>query len=72
MTEREDYCPAEGPVSLRDYPMRVGTKLKRTLYAATGRGRGKECDTVLGMVDTPDLAREIMEAVNAYYGHNEE
>ena len=65
----EPYEPAEGPVSFRDYPMRLGSKLGRTLYLKTGDG-DKCRDTVAGMVDSVELAAEIMEAVNYYYGHD--
>jgi hypothetical protein len=51
--------------------MRLGRKLGRTLYLGNGHGAW-ECDTLAGIVDTPELAREIMEAVNAYYGHDKE
>lgn len=66
----EPYEPAEGPVSLTQYPMRVGTKLGRTLYVGTGQGH-KHRDTYIGTVDTPELAQEIMTAVNSHYGHEE-
>lgn len=66
----EPYQPVEGPQSLRDAPMRLGRKLGRTLYIASGEGNW-ERDTVIGMVDSHELALEIMEAVNHYYGHQE-
>lgn len=50
--------------------MRLGRKLGRTLYVASPEGDW-ECDTCIGMVDSRRLAEEIMEAVNAYYGHTE-
>jgi len=60
----------ERPLSFLDHPMRVGRKLKRTLYVGNGEGDA-ENDTVIGIVDTPQQAQEIMEAVNRYYGHEE-
>jgi hypothetical protein len=42
--------------------------LGRTLYLGTGQDE-RDDDVVVGMVDTPELAQEIMEAVNAYFGH---
>lgn len=70
MIERP-YNPSDDvrEMSFRDHPMRVGTKLKRTMYLYTGQG--KECDVFVGVADTPELAAEIMKAVNAYYGHEE-
>lgn len=56
-------------ISFRDFPMRVGTKMKRTMYLRTGRT--KESDVFVGVADTPELAAEIMKAVNIYYGHEE-
>lgn len=50
--------------------MRLGRKLGRTLYLANGEGDW-ERDLIIGMVDTPEIAQEIMEAVNHYYGHTE-
>lgn len=64
----EPYNPVEGPLSFAQYPMRVGTKLGRTLYYATGDG-DKSRDTFAGVVDSIEIAQQIMEAVNAYYGH---
>lgn len=66
-----DYMPTHDvrEISLQDFPIRLGTKLGRTLYARTGEG--KDSDVYLGTVDTPGLAREIMEAVNTHYGHEE-
>jgi hypothetical protein len=66
----EPYEPAEGLLSLRDHPLRLGRKLGRTLYLGTG-GDFWHKDTCIGLVDTPELAQEIMRAVNAYYGHGE-
>lgn len=66
----EPYEPAEGPLSLREHPMRLGRKLRRTLYVQTGEGDFAR-DTVIGIVDTPELAAEIMKAVNTYYRHEE-
>ena len=65
------YQPTHHPqeASFADYPMRVGTKLQRTMYLRTGRG--KESDVFVGVADTPELAAEIMKAVNVYYGHEE-
>lgn len=57
-------------ISFRDHPMRRGTKLQRTLYARTGEG--KESDVFIGVADTPELAAEIAEAVNSYFGHQPE
>ena len=45
-------------------PMRVGRKLGRTLYFVTGEGPDK--DLCIGIVDTPEIAAAICEAVNAY------
>lgn len=56
-------------ISFKDHPMRVGTKLQRTMYLQTGQG--KESDVFAGVADTPELAAEIMKAVNVYYGHEE-
>ena len=60
--------PSEPSLSLRDYPLRLGRKLGRTLYLETGQGE-RDDDVVFGLVDTPELGQEIMQAVNAYYGH---
>lgn len=60
--------PSEPSPSFRYYPMRVGRKLGRTLYLGTG-GDEQDDDIVIGMVDTPELAREIADAVNYHYGH---
>jgi len=62
---------SEPSLSLRDYPLRLGRKLGRTLYVGIG-GDVRDDDVVIGMVDTPELAQEIMKAVNAYYGHDGE
>jgi hypothetical protein len=65
------YAPTHDvrQISFRDYPMRIGTKLQRTMYLRTGRG--KVSDVFVGVADTPELAAEIMKAVNVYYGHEE-
>ncbi len=63
------YRPLDGPLSFSRYPMRVGTKLGRTLYLKTGEGE-KAKDTFAGVVDSVELAQEIMKAVNHYYGHS--
>lgn len=65
------YTPTHDPtrLSFADHPMRLGTKLRRTMYLRTGEG--KESDVFVGVTDTPELAEEIMRAVNAHYGHEE-
>ncbi len=63
------YEPTPGPHSFHLHPMRLGTKLRRTMYLATGEG--KERDVFVGVADTPALAAEIMQAVNRFYGHQE-
>lgn len=46
--------------------MRVGTSIGRTLYLQRGQ-EPSSLDDVIGMVDTPDLARKIAEAWNEYW-----
>lgn len=71
MSDERKYTPTHDArrISFRDHPMRLGTKLQRTMYARTGDG--KESDVLVGIADTPELAKEIMDAVNSYYGHEE-
>lgn len=71
MTEEqcERYEPTPGTLSFHDHPMRLGTKLGRTMYLKTGAD--KHSDVFVGVTDTVELAMEIMMAVNAYYGHEE-
>ena len=38
-------------------PWRVGRKVQRTIYDAD--------DVLIGLMDTPELARRVVEAVNA-------
>jgi hypothetical protein len=45
-------------------PWRTGRKLGRTVYARTG-GYDQDEDPVIGMLDTPELAEEAVEAHNA-------
>ena len=40
--------------------LRYGTQVLRTLYAHTGDGKGR----LIGMVDTPEMAALICDAVN--------
>lgn len=45
-------------------PWRTGRSLGRTVYARTG-GDDRKADTVIGMMDTPELAEEACAAHNA-------
>jgi len=49
------YVPPPGTT-----PWRVGTKVGRTLYDCEGR--------LVGVVDSPDMARMVVEAINGYFG----
>ena len=49
-----------GPGAKGITPWRVGRKALRTLYDAN--------DRLVGVVDTPDMATLVVEAVNAYWG----
>lgn len=49
---------------LASLPWRTGRKLGRTVYARTG-GEDWEADTVIGMMDTAELAEEACAAHNA-------
>ena len=62
MTQASD--PYRANRMLYKMPMRVGRKLGRTLYFVTGDGPDK--DLCIGIVDTPEIAAAICEAVNAY------
>lgn len=68
----DNYTPeySSDEVSFVDHPMRVGSKVGRTIYVRTGKD--KASDVLVGMVDTPELAAEIAKAVNRYYGHTDE
>ena len=44
---------------------RVGRSIGRTVYIMTGDTPAKG-DTVVGMLDTPELATLVVEAVNAH------
>jgi hypothetical protein len=48
---------------LAAYPWRTGRSLGRTVYARTG-GDDWEADTVIGMLDTPQLAEAACQAHN--------
>jgi hypothetical protein len=43
---------------------RVGRKVGRTIYLQLGDQPG-DTDLLIGMMDTPDLARRVVEAMNA-------
>lgn len=58
-------------LDLHDFPLRRGRTLGRTLYIRNGGDDWKD-DTPIGMVDTPELAMQIVAAVNTYYGHEED
>lgn len=49
---------------LTGLPWRTGRSLGRTIYARTG-GDDWKADTVIGMLDTPELAEEACAAHNA-------
>jgi len=47
---------------------RVGSKLGRTIYAVVDAPGPDNCDVVLGMVDTRELAEHIVYVHNVYAG----
>ncbi len=54
-----------GPMkpSWSHYPWRVGRKAGRTIYAMKGN-RPSDDDVLIGMLDTPELAKAAVEAHN--------
>jgi hypothetical protein len=46
-------------------PWRVGRSVGRTVYAQIGDEPSKQ-DVLIGLMDTPELARLVCAAVNAY------
>jgi hypothetical protein len=65
--DRPDFFAGKG------YYMRVGRKLGRTLYLSLDSDSVFENrDWVIGMVDTPELAREITRRWNAMNDWGEE
>ena len=49
---------------MKPAPWRTGRKLGRTLYERKYTDGPSDEDRFLGLVDTPELARRIVEAVN--------
>lgn len=51
---------------------RVGRSLGRTIFVQTGdqpaKANVEDGDVVIGMMDTPELAQLVVDAVNAYQG----
>ena len=46
-------------------PWRVGRKVGRTIYAVASPGHPSDDDPLIGVMDTPALAAEAVEAHNA-------
>jgi hypothetical protein len=51
----------------QDFPWRVGRSVGRTLYAVRGPAATKE-DVLIGVMDSPFLAREAVDCHNARLG----
>ncbi len=49
----------------KDRPWRTGRKVGRTIYAMVGRVP-HDNDVLIGVMDTPELAREAVEGHNFY------
>lgn len=51
----------------QDFPWRVGRKVGRTVYAVVSRSAGDN-DVLIGVMDTPHLAREAVACHNRRLG----
>ena len=60
--------PDAGTPGLRDLPWRTGRKTGRVLYAQLGEEASGD-DPVIGIMDTPELAREAAVAHNERAGY---
>lgn len=54
----------------QDFPWRVGRSVGRTIYAVRGPAASKN-DALIGVMDTPHLAQEAVDAHNARIGWTE-
>ena len=45
---------------------RVGRKLGRTIYAQIRAGQADDADTLIGMMDTPELAHQVVHDHNRH------
>jgi hypothetical protein len=54
----------------QDFPWRVGRSVGRTIYAVRGPAATKE-DVLIGVMDTPHLAREAVDCHNQRIGWTE-
>jgi hypothetical protein len=65
--EPADRFPADPDLAWRlllsGAPMRVGRRVGRTLYLTLG-GEASEEDLLVGVMDSPELAEYVAEAVN--------
>lgn len=54
----------------KDMMWRTGGKVGRTIYTMVGPGPSME-DILIGMMDSTDLAEEVVRAHNIYLAHTE-
>lgn len=48
-----------------NWPWRTGTSVHRTIYGCPPGSTHRNGEVLIGMMDTPDLAREAVDAHNA-------
>ncbi len=66
MTALSDY--EGGEWLLTDVPWRVGTSTRRTIYACPPGSSHRRGEVLVGLMDTPELAAEVVEAHNLNVG----
>lgn len=54
----------------QDFPWRIGRSVGRTIYAVRGP-KASDNDLLIGVMDTPHLAREAVDCHNARIGWHE-
>lgn len=64
MTVLDDFDPGAAPPDLADVPWRVGTSVHRTIYACPPGSSYRVGEVLIGLMDTAELAREVVEAHN--------
>ena len=53
-------------------PWRTGKSIGRTIYACPPGSSYRDGEIVLGMMDTPEIARHIVEIHNEWWEHQRE